>query len=174
MPGRNADSLPNRGLRFPAPLPLVFWQSFGQDLDSCHQMTKTTTYKRAYETAKQELLQYLQKRDLLDQKIRKLRHSLKPLGELCAADPEEIDKLLLMEGFIVDYALGFTDAIRRLFRIRKTPLSPPEIRADLLKMGIGQDQVNLLSSIHTVLRRMVEGGEIEKTDDAKFKLRGKL
>jgi hypothetical protein len=130
------------------------------------------TYKQAYETAKLELLQYLQKRDQLDQKIRMLRHSLKPLGELCGADPEEIDKLLLMEGFVVDSALGFTDAIRRLFRIHKTPLTPPEIRADLLKMGIGQDQVNLLSSIHTVLRRMVEGGEIVKTDERRFQLVG--
>jgi hypothetical protein len=131
-------------------------------------MTKPTTYRQAYETAKQELLQYLQKRDQLDHKIRKLRLSLKPLGELCGADPEEIDRLLLAEGFIADSPLGFTDAIRRLFRVHKTPLSPPEIRADLLKIGIGQDQVNLLSSIHTVLRRMVEGGEIEKKEDGLF------
>jgi hypothetical protein len=126
------------------------------------------TYKQAYETAKLELLQFLQKRNQLDQRIRKLRQSLKPLGELCGADPEEVDKLLLMEGFAIDSPMGFTNAIRRLFRIHKTPLSPPEIRHDLLKIGIGQDQVNLLSSIHTVLRRMVEGGEIEKTDDARF------
>jgi hypothetical protein len=126
------------------------------------------TYKQAYETAKLELLQFLQKRNQLEEKIRKLRQSLKPLGELCGADPEEIDKLLLMEGFAIDSPLGFTNAIRRLFRIHKTPLSPPEIRHDLLKIGIGQNQVNLLSSIHTVLRRMVEGGEIAKTDDARF------
>ena len=129
------------------------------------------TYKKAYETAKLELLQHLQKRDQLDQKIRKLRQSLKPLGELCGADPEEIDKLLLTEGFAIDSPRGFTDAIRRLFRMHKTPLTPPEIRADLLKLGIGQDQVNLLSSIHTVLRRMVESGEIEKTDDGLFELK---
>lgn len=127
-------------------------------------------YKQAYETAKLELLQLVQKRDQLDQKIRKLRQSIKPLGELSGADPEEINKLLLMEGFVSDSQMGFTNAIRRLFRIHKTPLSPPEIRTDLLKMGIGQDQVNLLSSIHTVLRRMVEAGEIEKTEDSRFTL----
>ena len=38
-------------------------------------------------------------------------------------------------------------------------------------MGIGQDQVNLLSSIHTVLRRPVESGEIEKTEDEQFQLK---
>jgi hypothetical protein len=127
------------------------------------------TYKQAYETAKLELLQFLQKREQLDQKIRKLKQSLTPLGELCGADPGEIDKLLLKHGLAIDSSMGFTDAIRRLFRIHKTPLTPPEIRHDLLKIGIGQDQVNLLSSIHTVLRRMMEAGEIEKADDGTFR-----
>ena len=127
------------------------------------------TYKQAYETAKLDLLQTLEKRDQLEQKIRKLKQSLKALGELCGADPEEIDKLLLAEGFAIDSRMGFTDAIRRLFRIHKAPLHPTEIRDDLLKAGIGQEQVNLLSSIHTVLRRMVEAGEIEKSEGSRFR-----
>jgi len=128
------------------------------------------TYKQAYATAKTELLERLQKRDNLDQQIHKLRATVKALGELCGAAPEEIDKLLLVEGFSIDAKPGFTEAIRRLFRIHQTPLSPPDIRQDLLKMSIGTAQVNLLSSIHTVLRRMAEAGEIEKTDDGKFRL----
>jgi hypothetical protein len=130
------------------------------------------TYKQAYATAKLDLLQQLQKRDDLEQKIRKLKQTVKALGELCGAAPEEIDKLLLSEGFAIEAKPGFTESIRRLFRIRQTPLSPTDIREDLLKMAIGVGQVNLLSSIHTVLRRMAEGGEIEKTEDAKFRLPG--
>ena len=130
------------------------------------------TYKQAYETAKLDLLQQLQKRDQLDQKIRRLKQTVKALGEQCGAPPDEIDKLLLVEGFTIDSPPGFTDAIRRLFRVHKTPLSPIEIRNDLLKMSIGVGQVNLLSSIHTVLRRMVEAGEIEKTEGSKFRLPG--
>jgi len=126
------------------------------------------TYKQAYETAKLELIQSLAKRDQLDQKIRKLKQSLKALGELCGADPEEIEKLLIVEGFAIDQRMGFTDAIRRLFRFHKGPLHPTEIRDDLLKAGIGEEQVNLLSSIHTVLRRLVENGEIEKAEDGHF------
>jgi hypothetical protein len=128
------------------------------------------TYKQAYGTAKLELLQYLQKRDKLDQQIRKLRQTVKALAEMCGAPPEEIEQILLAEGFTLEAKPGFTEAIRRLFRIRKTPLGPTDIRQDLLKMGIGIGQVNLLSSIHTVLRRMVEAGEIEKTEDASFRL----
>ena len=130
------------------------------------------TYKQAYAAAKLDLLARLQKRDDLDQQIHKLKATVKALGELCGAAPEEIDKLLLVEGFAIDAKPGFTEAIRRLFRIHQTPLSPPEIRDDLVKMGIGVGQVNLLSSIHTVLRRMAEGGEIERTDDGKFRLPG--
>lgn len=125
-------------------------------------------YSQAYETAKLDLLKQLQKRDQIDQQIRKLKQTVKALGELCGAAPEELEKLLLIEGFAMDSNMGFTDAIRRLFRLRKTALSPVEIRDDLLKIGIGTDQVNLLSSIHTVLRRMVEAGEIEKTEDSRF------
>ena len=125
-------------------------------------------YNQTYEAAKLDLLKQLQKRDKIDQQIHKLRQTVKALGELCGAAPEEIDKLLLIKGFAIDSTMGFTDAIRRLFRIHQKALSPVEIRHDLLKIGIGKDQVNLLSSIHTVLRRMVEGGEIEKTDDSRF------
>jgi hypothetical protein len=127
-------------------------------------------YKQAYNRAKQELLERLKKRDQLDQEIRKLKQSAKTLAELAGADPEEIDKLLLAEGFAPDSRLGFTDAIRRLLRTRREALHPIEIRDDLLKMGIGRDQVNLLSSIHTVLRRLVEAGEIEKMPDSRFRL----
>jgi len=130
------------------------------------------TYKQAYATAKLDLLQQLQKRDDLEQKIRKLKQTVRALGDLCGTDPEEIDKLLLAEGFAIEAKPGFTEAIRRLFRIHQKALSPTDIREDLLKMAIGEGQVNLLSSIHTVLRRMAEAGEIEKTEDAKFRLPG--
>ena len=130
------------------------------------------TYKQAYATAKLDLLQQLQKRDDLEQKIRKLKQTVRALGDLCGTDPEEIDKLLLAEGFAIEAKPGFTEAIRRLFRIHQKALSPTDIREDLLKMAIGEGQVNLLSSIHTVLRRMAEAGEIEKTEDTKFRLPG--
>jgi hypothetical protein len=131
-----------------------------------------TAYKQTYEVAKLDLIKRLQERDLLDQEIRKLKQTVKALGEVCGAAQEEVDKLLLAEGFAIDAGMGFTEAIRRLFRIHNSPLSPTELRDDLLKIGIGREQVNLLSSIHTVLRRMVEAGEIERTKDSLFRLPG--
>ena len=137
------------------------------------------TYKQAYATAKMDLLQQLQKRDKLDLQIRKLTQTVKALGEMCGAPQEEIEKLLLTEGFTLEAKPGFTEAIRRLTidaersaSLLQTPLSPTDIRQDLLKMGIGAGQVNLLSSIHTVLRRMAKAGEIEKIEEGKFRLPG--
>ncbi|HEY1525499.1 MAG TPA: hypothetical protein VGN44_15265 [Candidatus Angelobacter sp.] len=127
-------------------------------------------YSQAYETAKLDLLKQLQKRDQIDKQILKLKQTVKALGDLCGAPPDEVEKLLLIEGFAINSTMGFTEAIRRLFRMHQKALNPVEIRDDLLKIGIGREQVNLLSSIHTVLRRMVEAGEIEKTGDAKFQL----
>ncbi|HWF05907.1 MAG TPA: hypothetical protein VHA06_19625 [Candidatus Angelobacter sp.] len=127
-------------------------------------------YSQAYETAKLDLLKQLQKRDQIDKQILKLKQTVKALGDLCGAPPDEVEKLLLIEGFAINSTMGFTEAIRRLFRMHQKALNPVEIRDDLLKIGIGREQVNLLSSIHTVLRRMVEAGEIQKTDDAKFQL----
>jgi hypothetical protein len=127
-------------------------------------------HKQSYAVAKLNLFEQLRKRGHLDQQIRKLKKTVRALGGLCGADPKELEKLLLGEGFAIDSKLGVTDLIRWLFGISKTPLSSVEIRDDLLKMGIGGDQVNLLSSIHTVLRRMAEAGEIERTEDWRFRL----
>ena len=127
------------------------------------------SYKLAYETAKRDFLKNLEKRTRLDKEIRKLKDTLQALGKLCGIDPDETDKLFLGEGFAIDDKPGFTNAIRQLFRIHQTDLSPMDVRDGLLKMSVGEKQVNLLSSIHTVLRRMAEGGEIEKTDDGKFR-----
>src|ERR1041385_7993428 len=88
------------------------------------------TYKQAYATAKTELLQQLQKQDQPGQNIRQLKQTVKALGEMCGAPPEEIDKLLLVEGFAIDAKPGFTESIRRLFRIHQTALSPVDIRED--------------------------------------------
>lgn len=43
------------------------------------------THKQAYATAKLDLLERLQKRDDLDQQIRKLKQTVKMLGEPCGA-----------------------------------------------------------------------------------------
>src|SRR3954465_15929228 len=93
-------------------------------------------YNQPYATAKLDLLEQLQKRDQLDQKIRKLKQTVKGLGDMCGAPPEEIDKLLLVEGFAIARKPGFTESIRRLFRIHQTALSPTDVCGALAKTGI--------------------------------------
>src|SRR5258707_13838915 len=93
------------------------------------------TYKQAYATAKLDLLQQLQKRDDLEQRIRKLKQTVKALGELCGAAPEEIDKLLLAEGFAIEAKPGFTESIRRLFAFNRTRLAQFKAAVTLLQWG---------------------------------------
>lgn len=59
-------------------------------------------------------------------------------------------------------ATGFTATIRNIIQQNPRGLTPPEIRDALF--GVGYDlsnQVNPLASIHSVLRRLVEGDEIQ-------------
>lgn len=127
-------------------------------------------YKLAYETAKRDLTVRLKKRSRLDREIRELVDGLKPLAVLCHADPQELDDLLFAEGLSLDLERGFTSTIRSVFRSHKAPLTPLVIRNELLNMGVGREQVNLLASIHIVLRRMVVAGEIKKNQDSTFTL----
>jgi hypothetical protein len=83
------------------------------------------TYKQAYATAKLDLLERLQGRDDLDQQRRKLKQTVKTLGEPFGAPAKELDKLLLVEGFPIDAKPGFTETIRRPFRITQFGRSVP-------------------------------------------------
>jgi hypothetical protein len=130
------------------------------------------TYKDAYEAAKNDLLMSVAERNALEVKIAQLKQTVRALGQMCGADQLEIDRLLFAEGLASDDSLerlGFTDAIRRLFHISKSQtVTPTKLRETLLKLGIGKDQVNLSASVGTVLRRLMDSGEIEKVGDVEF------
>ena len=130
------------------------------------------TYGDAYEAAKIDLLKSVAERNALEHKIAQLKQTVQALGQMCGADQSEIDRLLFAEGLAGEDSLerlGFTDAIRRLFRISKSQtVTATKLRETLLKLGIGKDQVNLSASLGTVLRRLIDSGEIEKVGDVEF------
>src|ERR1700674_4190288 len=81
------------------------------------------TYGDAYEAAKIDLLKSVAERNALEHKIAQLKQTVQALGQMCGADQSEIDRLLFAEGLAGEDSLerlGFTDAIRRLFRISKS------------------------------------------------------
>ena len=57
--------------------------------------------------------------------------------------------------------LGLTDAIRYVIRHADKPVTPVEVRDELLKRYCDpEDYRNLLASVHTVMKRLARVGEI--------------
>lgn len=121
------------------------------------------TYFAALEQAKNDLLDKLRQRGVIDDDINRLRQSIRLLGELAGIDPAEIDKWLSID-FVPIERLGLTDAIRRAFDTNAM-FTPVQLRDFLLNSRIGIEQVNLLASVHSVLKRMEENKEIERVGD---------
>jgi hypothetical protein len=107
----------------------------------------TDDYRRALDAAVREYEQLTADRAQLDARISQLQHSIAALTKLCGFEPT--------------VPLGLTDACRLALRNAPTPLTALELRDRLASIGIDLSKYsNPLASIHTVLRRMREAGEI--------------
>ena len=108
-------------------------------------------YRRALDAAVREYEKLTSERAQLDARISQLQHSIAALTKLCGFEPT--------------VPLGLTDACRLALRNSPTPLTALELRDRLTSIGIDLTKYsNPLASIHTVLRRMREGGEIVERD----------
>ena len=108
-------------------------------------------YRRALDAALREYETLSAERATLDDRLAQLRHSIAALTKLCGYEPS--------------VPLGLTDACRLVLRNAVTPLTALEVRDRLAAIGIDLDKYsNPLASIHTVLKRLHEGGEIAERD----------
>lgn len=61
--------------------------------------------------------------------------------------------------------VGFTDAVRMILKHHVVSMSPLEIRDSLVAGGVtGSSEKNLLINVHTVVRRLVEAGEVQEAE----------
>ncbi len=127
------------------------------------------TYKDALRIALSELSQAvvarneLEARQLeLDERIHKLRAGIVGIsslagedwGRLVRSNPNLFPDLQSTDA-------GMTDSIRKVLQSGDF-LSPVEVRSRLEALGFDVGQyTNILSSIHTILKRLVEAGEAE-------------
>jgi hypothetical protein len=108
-------------------------------------------YRRALDAAVREYEKLSAERADLDDRLSQLRHSIGTLTKLCGYEPT--------------VPLGLTDACRLVLRNSVTPLTALEVRDRLAAIGVDLDKYsNPLASIHTVLKRMHEAGEIAERD----------
>ena len=113
-------------------------------------MTKQD-YRRALDAAVREYEQLIAEHASLEGRIAQLKHSIAALTKLCGYEPT--------------VPLGLTDACRLVLRNAVQPLTAIEVRDRLTSIGVGLDKhSNPLASIHTVLKRMREAGEIVERD----------
>jgi hypothetical protein len=109
------------------------------------------TRKQEIETAKDKLEELLVEQDALATRIAKHKRILAHLIELSSLEDDSTPAVGLVT--------GITDACRTVLRAATSPLLPVEVRDRVQQLGL-PEQRNLLASVHTVLRRLVEGGEV--------------
>lgn len=108
-------------------------------------------YRRALDAAVREYETLIAEQSALEGRLAQLKHSIATLTKLCGYEPT--------------VPLGLTDACRLVLRNAAGPLTALEVRDRLLSIGVALDNhSNPLASIHTVLKRMQDGGEIVERD----------
>ena len=115
----------------------------------------TDDYRRALDAAVREYERAIADRAALDGRIAQLQQTIGTLTKLC--------------GFTPTVALGLTDACRMVLRNAGASLTPTAVRDRLQAVGMDLGHyANPLAAIHTVLKRLVEAGEVhaEEADEA--------
>lgn len=113
-------------------------------------------FKRAFDTACDELEKLTEQRDQLELKIMQLKKSIIALAPL-AGEQEFFDSWLqsLEES-------GITDNCRDILRGSQNPLTPLQVKAQLESLSYKFKTKNPLAAIHAVLKRLVANHEATK------------
>lgn len=133
------------------------------------QIVKTVTdYRKTLDAALEELSILMaeretldEKREVLHQRIVKLRGAVRGLARLCDIDDIDEEQRHLFPDEWADTDVGLTDAIRQVLSSHgEAYLSPVFIRDRLGDVGFDiKTHKNILASIHTVLKRLQRQGE---------------
>jgi hypothetical protein len=108
-------------------------------------------YRAALDAAVREYERAIADRSALDARIGQLRQTIGTLTKLCGLTPT--------------VPLGLTDAVRMVMANAPGPVTATWVRDRLDAVGIDLDRyANALAAIHTVLKRLVEAGEIHAED----------
>ncbi len=115
------------------------------------------TYKAELEQERKVLGELLREREELETKIAKQQTRVAALAAL-SEQSEEVDDMAEME------LGGLTNACRTAFRAAgNRGLMPTEVRGALEQLRFPtRSHKNILASIHTVIRRLEQAGEIRK------------
>lgn len=119
------------------------------------------SYRRALADAQKELRGLFRKREEMERQIARLRQTTAAIGRVCEPDATYNAKAQARNSTTRD-GVGLTDAVRTALMSSRRPLDAVQIR-DMLD-AVGYDagsSPHTLISIHTVLRRLFQSGEVK-------------
>jgi len=128
-------------------------------------------YKKALEAARKELSELEAERTKLDKRINELRQGIVGLTAL-AQDEESGEKPQTMMDVLtgVGVETGLTDATRMITGAFGFPMTPVQVRDSLLKLGYDlSGYSNVVASLHTIMKRLRDKGELIAVTDDKGK-----
>jgi hypothetical protein len=118
-------------------------------------------YHRTLHEAKQDLARHLEKRQKLDQKIARLHSVVTNLQNLCAdmnqkSFEKQIDRVIKK-----DLKVGITQSARVILKETFFPITPSDLlkSVEARKYNLAR-YANPLAVIHTLLKRLVQSGEV--------------
>jgi hypothetical protein len=126
---------------------IVVW---GNEAMSDERTTAIVRLRQVLENYQGELSRLLEDRAALDAAILQLQNKIRHVARMVDVTVDDPIQ-----------QLGLTDAIRYVIQHAGTPVTPVEIRDDLLKRYCDpEDYRNLLASVHTVIKRLERAGAI--------------
>lgn len=119
-------------------------------------------YKKTLQAAQAELEELLIKQEEIEQRIARVKQAIISLAPLA----EEPGSTFWTSALAAIRGEGISDTCRQILQSTGKPLSPVEIKQQLLNMGIDLSrQKNVMASIHSLLKRLVANDEIETRDE---------
>ena len=122
---------------------------------------KKRDYSRMLYDAKQDLARHLVKRQRLDQRIARLQTVVSDLQNLCAQLYEKNFERSVERVIKKDLKAGITESTRVILQENFFPMTANEIKEKIesRKLNLARYS-NPLAVIHTILKRLVQGGEV--------------
>jgi len=122
---------------------------------------KAGNYHRMLYEAKQDLARHLVKRQQLDERIARLQAVVSDLQTLCAEQDRRNFEKGVDRVIKADLKIGITESVRVILRENFFPMTAIDLRKKIeaRKLNI-QRYANPLAVIHTVLKRLIQSGDV--------------
>jgi hypothetical protein len=129
-----------------------------------------TDYQRTLFEAKQDLARCLVKRQKIDQKVARLQAVISDLHNLCAELDQKSFEKRVDRVIKADLTVGITESTRVILKEKFFPMTTSELKESLEAKKLNlSGYSNPMAVIHTVLKRLVQSGEVRVVSKARGK-----